>query len=81
MAIAFLFASVVLVAGVGFYITVGGVRVTGRDVAWLSSTAHTPPAEAAVYGRYLDVTGGTGWLAVLPARSSRYWSAFATTGR
>ena len=54
MAIAFLFASLVLVAGVGFYVTVEGVRVTGRDIAWLSATAHTPPAEAAVYGRYLE---------------------------
>jgi len=54
MALAFLFASLVLVAGVGFYVTVGGARVTGRDIAWLSSTAHTPPAEAAVYGRYLE---------------------------
>ena len=53
MAIAFLFASVVLV-GVGFSLTVQRVRVSGRDIAWLSSTPDTPPAQAAVYGRYLE---------------------------
>jgi hypothetical protein len=53
-----------LVAGAWSYVTIRGVRVTGRDIAWLSSTAHTPPAEAAVYGRYLErhrrhrLTGG-----------------------
>lgn len=54
MAFTLLFASLVLVAGVAFYVTVGGVRVTDRDIAWLSTTAHTPPAEAAVYSRYLE---------------------------
>lgn len=54
MAVAFFFAALVLAAGIGFYVTVGGVRVTGRDIAWLSSAPHTPPAEAAVYGRYLE---------------------------
>lgn len=53
-----------LVAGAWSYVTIRGVRVTGRDIAWLSSTAHTPPAEAAVYSRYLErhrrhrLTGG-----------------------
>jgi hypothetical protein len=46
--IAFLFA-----AGVVFVFLRRG-RVTGRDIAWISSAARTPPAEAAVYRRYLE---------------------------
>lgn len=63
MAAGILFTAL-LVAGAGSYVIIRGVRVTGRDIAWLSSTAHTPPAEAAVYGRYLErhrrhrLTGG-----------------------
>ena len=53
MALIFLFASVVLVV-VGSSVIVRRVQVTDRDIAWLSSTAQTPPAEAAVYGRYLE---------------------------
>jgi hypothetical protein len=54
MAVPFLFASLVLVAGVGFYATISSVNVTGRDIAWLAATTHTSPAEDAVYRRYLE---------------------------
>lgn len=53
MAFAFLLALVVAaVAGARFF--ADRVRVTGRDIAWLASTPHTAPAEATVYGRYLE---------------------------
>ena len=42
-----------MVLGVGSYLT-ARVRVDGRDIAWLSSTSHASPAEAAVYSRYLE---------------------------
>lgn len=52
-----MFGLVIVLGGflaVVFSVTVAGVRVSSRDIAWIAGTPHTSPAEAAVYTRYLE---------------------------
>ena len=42
------------IGAVVFYVTVSGVRVSARDVAWLSAVPQVLPAEQTVYARYLE---------------------------
>ncbi|MDH3499262.1 MAG: hypothetical protein OEM97_04000 [Acidimicrobiia bacterium] len=54
MSIAILVVLVAIGVAVVSYVTIAGVRVSDRDVAWIAHAVQPPPPQAVVYSRYLQ---------------------------